>query len=100
MLRKYYLRKYVNTFKGRSQTSVNKRNSSCRICYCGMRCLIPFAAAMVKKILIDRGYDESRINLFKVRWSDRLVCYFSLVYRYGINIAFNAFSCRILIIFV
>ena len=50
-----------------------------------MRCLIPFAAAMVKKILLDRGYDESRINLFKVRWNDRLVCYSSLVYRYGIN---------------
>ena len=50
-----------------------------------MRCLIPFAAAVVKKILLDRGYDESRINLFKVRWNDRLVCYSSLVYRYGIN---------------
>ena len=50
-----------------------------------MRCLIPFAAAMVKKILLDRGYDEFRINLFKVRWNDRLVCYSSLVYRYGIN---------------
>ena len=35
----------------------------------------------------------------KVRWNDHLMNYFPLVYRYGIKyIAFNIFSCRILIV--
>ena len=37
VLRKYDLRKYVNTFKARSQTSGNKHHSACGMCYCGMR---------------------------------------------------------------
>ena len=31
------LRKYVNTFKARSQTFVNKHNPACEMRYCGMR---------------------------------------------------------------
>ena len=38
VLRQYDLRKYVNTYKARSQTSVNKHNPTCGMCYCGMRC--------------------------------------------------------------
>ena len=33
VLRKYDLRKYVNTFKARSLTSVNKYNPACGMCY-------------------------------------------------------------------
>ena len=40
VLHKYDLRKYVNTFKGRSQTSVNKHNAICGMCYCGMRSVL------------------------------------------------------------
>ena len=40
VLRKYDLRKYVNTFKARSQTSVNKHNAICGMCYCGMRSVL------------------------------------------------------------
>ena len=32
MLRKYDLRKYVNAFKARSQTSINKHNRTCEMC--------------------------------------------------------------------
>ena len=40
MLHKYDLRKYVNTFKARSQTSVNKHNPTCGMYYCGMRSVL------------------------------------------------------------
>ena len=33
MLRKYDLRKYVNTFKARSQTSLNEYNPTCGMCF-------------------------------------------------------------------
>ena len=33
VLRKYNLRKYVNTLKERSQTSVKKHNQTCGMCY-------------------------------------------------------------------
>ena len=36
VLRKYDLRKYVNIFKARIQSSVNKYNPACAMCYCGM----------------------------------------------------------------
>ena len=57
VLRKYDLRKYENTFKARSQTSVNKHNPTCRMCYCAL-CVIPIATDMVRKILFGRRYDE------------------------------------------
>ena len=57
VLRKYDLRKYVNNFKVRSQTPVNKHNPTCRMCYCA-RWVIPIATDMAKKILFDRRYDE------------------------------------------
>ena len=53
------------------------------MCYCGMRCLIPIPTDMAKNILLGRRYDEP--HLFKVRWNDHLVSYFSLMYCYGIN---------------
>ena len=56
VIRKYDLRKYVNTFKARSQMSVNKHNPACGMCYCGMR--YPIATDMVKKILLGRTYDK------------------------------------------
>ena len=45
-------RKYVNTFKARSQTSINKHNPTCGMCYCGVRCLIPIATDTAKKVLL------------------------------------------------
>ena len=52
-LRKYNLRKCVNTFKVINQASVNKHNPTCcRMRYCGMRCFIPIATDMTKKILL------------------------------------------------
>ena len=33
LLRKYDLGKYINTFKARSQTSVNKHNPICGMCF-------------------------------------------------------------------
>ena len=78
MLRKYDLRKYVNTFKARSQASVNKHNPTYGMCYCAV-CLVPNAIDMAK-ILHGRRYDESLFIFFKVRWNNHLVSYFSLMY--------------------
>ena len=36
VLRKYDLRKYVITFKARSQKLVKKHNATCGMCYCGL----------------------------------------------------------------
>ena len=57
VLRKYDLRKCVNTFKARSQASVNKHNPTYGMCYCAV-CLVPNATDMAK-ILLGRRYDES-----------------------------------------
>ena len=57
MLRKYDLRKCVNTFKARSQASVNKHNPTYGMCYCAV-CPVPNATDMAK-ILLGRRYDES-----------------------------------------
>ena len=57
VLIKYDLLKYVNIFKTRSQMHVNIYNPACGMCYCGMRCLIPVATGMTKKILLGRRYD-------------------------------------------
>ena len=69
--------------------------------YCEMRYFfIPIATDMAEKILLGRRYEEP-LHLFKVRWNDHLVSYFfsdvSLWGQYK-YIAFNIFSCRILII--
>ena len=40
VLRKYDLRKYVNTFKARRQTYIIKHNPTCGMCYCGMRYIL------------------------------------------------------------
>ena len=63
-------------------------------------CLI---ACMIKKILLDRRYDEplSIYSRFKVRWNDHLVNKFPLMFCYGINTSIlhlTFFSSRILII--
>ena len=58
VLRKYDLCKYVNTFKARSQASVNKHNPTYGMCYCAL-CLVPNATDMAKKISLCRRYDES-----------------------------------------
>ena len=57
VLRKYDLGKYVHTFKARNQTSVNKHNPTCGMCYCAL-CLIPISSKMAKKILLGRRYDD------------------------------------------
>ena len=75
VLRKYDLRKYVNTVKARSQTSVNKHNPTCGMCYCVMR----YVLFLLQLIL------QTSVHLFKVRWNDPSVSHFSLMYRYGIN---------------
>ena len=80
VLCKYDLRKYVNTFKARSLTSVNKYNPACGMCYV----FIQIATDMAKNILLVRTYDEP-LHLFKVHWNDCLVSYFSLMYRYEVN---------------
>ena len=41
VLHKYDLRKYLNTFKEKSLTSVNKQNPTCGMCYCG-KCYVLF----------------------------------------------------------
>ena len=56
VLSKYFLRKYVTTFKARSQTSVNKHNPTCGISYCAL-CVIPIATHMTKKTLLGKRYD-------------------------------------------
>ena len=67
------------------------------------RCLVSIATDIAKKILLGRRYDEPLFiySRFKVPWSDHLVSYFSLMYRYGINeniLHLTFFSCKILII--
>ena len=53
--------------------------------YCEMQYFfIPIATDMAEKILLGRRYEEP-LHLFKVRWNDHLVSYFSLMYRYGVN---------------
>ena len=51
------------------------------------RCLISIATDIAKTILLFSRYDEPLFiySRFKVPWSDHLVSYFSLMYRYGIN---------------
>ena len=102
VLRKYDLRKHVHIFKARSQTSVNKYNSTCWMGYCGMRyALIPIETDMTKKILLGRRYDH---HLFIYSWFVRMTIkwvIFSLMYRQRINTNISHlsfFSCRILII--
>ena len=57
VLRKYGLRKYLNTVKARSQTSINKHNVTYGMC-CNALCRIPIATDIAKKILLGRRYDE------------------------------------------
>ena len=64
MLHEYDFRKYVNTFKARSQTSVNEYNPTCGMCFCVL-CLIPIAADIVKKISLVRMYDKPLEFLMK-----------------------------------
>ena len=101
VLRKYDLRKYVNTFKARSQASVNKHNPICGMCYCGMRSVLfllqliwprrIYLVGDIRKIYsCIQGSLESPFN----------VSFFSDVsfwnqYKY---IPFNIFWCRTLII--
>ena len=64
VLHEYDFRKYVNTFKARSQTSVNEYNPTCGMCFCVL-CLIPIAADIVKKISLVRMYDKPLEFLMK-----------------------------------
>ena len=105
-LRKYDFCKYLNTFKARSQTSVNKHNSTCGMCYCGMQLICNWYA---KKDIPTycNWYDQEGFTwheiwrksfyLFKVRWNDHSVSYFSLWKQYKYT-AFDILSCRILVI--
>ena len=87
MLRKYDLRKHLNTFKARSQTPVNKHNPTCGMCYCVPR-LIPIATDMVKKILLGSRYDQVLFTYSKFVG----IIMLGNQYKY---IAFNIFSGRI-----
>ena len=87
MLRKYDLRKHLNTFKARSQTPVNKHNPTCGMCYCVLR-LIPILTDMVKKILLGSRYDQVLFTYSKFVG----IIMLGNQYKY---IAFNIFSGRI-----
>ena len=79
---RYVNKIYVNTFKARNQTPVNKHNPTCGMCHCGMCCLIPIAIDMSKKILRGSRYDKP---LFIYSRFVGMTIYFPLMYRYGIN---------------
>ena len=98
VLPKYDLRKYVNTFKARSQTSVNKHNPTCGMCCCGMRYILSYCNWYGQEDFTWQEIWKTSIFLFKVRWNEHLVSYFSPMYRYGINtntLHLTFFSCRI-----
>ena len=82
VLCKYNLHKYINTFKARSQTSINKHNLVCRmnVLLWNALYLIPIETDMAEKILLDRIY-----ILFNIHSNNHLVSYFSLMYCYGIS---------------
>ena len=50
VLRKYYLRKYVNTFKARSQTSVNKHSPTCECA------IVPYVLFLLQLIWPSKYY--------------------------------------------
>ena len=101
VLRKYNLRKCVNTFKARSQTSVNKHNPTRGMCYCGMLYIL-FLLQLIWPKRFYLAEDMTNLYLFKAFWNDHLVSHFFLSdvslrnqYKY---ITFNIFSCIVLII--
>ena len=102
VLRKYDLRKYVNTFKARSQTPVNEHNSTRGRCYCGMRYVLFLLQLIWSRIFFLTG-DMANLYSFS-QGSLEWLCielFFSDLslwnqYKY---IPFDSFSCRILIIF-
>ena len=83
---KYDLSKYVNNFKFRGQTSVNKHksikqsvNATWGMYYCGM-CLLSYSYCSWygQEDVPWNDYDEPA-------WNDHLASYFSLMYCYEIS---------------
>ena len=101
MLHKYDLRKYVNTFKARSQTSVNKHNPTCGMYYCGMRSVL-FLLQLIWPRSIYLAGDITNLYSFiqGSLESPFSVSFFSDVSFWNQHkyIPFNIFSCRTLII--
>ena len=96
VLCKYDLRKYVNTFRVRNETSrISYVLNMWNVLLWNAPCLIPAASYLAREILFDRVYGEPDSDLSKVNWSDHLVRYFSLMHRYGIktNILYLTFPC-------
>ena len=62
VLHKYDLGKYVNTFKERNQTSVNKHNLTYGMCYYGMRYVLFSFQLMAKKFYLTG--DMTNLYLF------------------------------------
>ena len=101
VLRKYDLRKYVNTFKARSQKSVNKHNPICGMCYCEMRSVL-FLLQLIwpRKIYLAGDIRNIYSCIQGSLESSFSASFFSDVsfwnqYKY---IPFNIFSCTTLII--
>ena len=101
VLRKCDLRKCVNTFKARSQTSVNKHNPTCGMCYCGMHYIL-FLLQMIWPRRFYLAGDLTNLYSFiqgSLEWPfSELFSSDVLLWNQYKYIAFNIFTCRILII--
>ena len=79
LVHKYNLCKDINTFKARSQTSVNKHNPTYGMCYCSLF-LIAISTDMTKKDLSSQEIWRTSIHFLKVLSNDHLMSYFTIIF--------------------